>query len=47
MDVVYIILGWLFGILSPGLVNKIANGYKKKSLKRVIIEELTSLRCFK
>ncbi|OIO19230.1 MAG: hypothetical protein CO029_04295 [Candidatus Magasanikbacteria bacterium CG_4_9_14_0_2_um_filter_41_10] len=40
MDVVYIILGWLFGILSPGLVNKIANGYKKKSLKRVIIEEL-------
>lgn len=40
MDVFYILLGWLLGILSPGIVNNIFNHYKKIALRRIIIEEL-------
>lgn len=35
-----VLLGWLLGILSPELVRKIYNNYRKTSLKKVIISEL-------
>jgi len=48
MEVFYIILsiilGWLFGILSPGIINRISNCYEKDKLQRVIIGELKDLK---
>lgn len=44
MEVFYIILGWLLGILSPGIISSIALHYKRDSLRRVIIGELKDLR---
>lgn len=44
MEVLYIILGWLFGILSPGITNRISDYYKKIYLQRIIISELKDLK---
>lgn len=44
MEIIYILLGWLFGILSPGITNHISNYYKKKELEKVIIGELKDLK---
>lgn len=38
-----IILGWLFGLLSPPIVLKIEKRYKRKSLKIVVVNELNNL----
>lgn len=40
MDVLYILLGWLLGILSPAIISKISNHYKKIAIQKVITEEL-------
>ncbi len=40
MNVLYILLGWLLGILSPAIINKISNHYKKIAIQKVVIEEL-------
>lgn len=39
-----IILGWLFGILSPGIINHISEQHKKKILQKIIISELEDTR---
>lgn len=44
MEVLYILLGWLLGILSPGIVSSISNHYKKVSLKNIVIEELKDVK---
>ncbi|EKE20730.1 MAG: hypothetical protein ACD_7C00497G0003 [uncultured bacterium] len=44
MEIKYIILGWLLGILSPGITNYISNKYKKNALKQVIISELRDIK---
>jgi hypothetical protein len=44
MEVLYILLGWLLGILSPGIINYITHQYDKKRLQRIIIGELKDLK---
>lgn len=44
MEILYIILGWLLGILSPGIINRISDRYNKKALQRIIIDELKDLK---
>ncbi|MFA6486158.1 MAG: hypothetical protein WCT40_02220 [Candidatus Magasanikbacteria bacterium] len=44
MEVVYILLGWLLGILSPGIVSYISNRYKKTALQNIVIEELRDVK---
>jgi len=44
MNVLYILLGWLFGILSPRIVSYISNHYKKIALQRIIVEELKDIK---
>jgi hypothetical protein len=44
MEIGYIILGWLLGILSPGIINRISDNYKKNTLRRIIISELKDLQ---
>lgn len=39
-----VILGWLFGILSPGIIDRISNEYKRESLQKAIIGELNDLK---
>lgn len=39
-----IILGWLFGILSPGIINKISHKYRSKELENIIITELKDIK---
>lgn len=43
IEVLYITLGWLFGLLSPAIALRIERGYKRKSLKIVIKNELSNL----
>lgn len=42
-EALFVILGWLFGLLSPAVVSEIGKGYKRKSLKIVIKNELNNL----
>lgn len=44
MEVLYILLGWLLGILSPGIVSSISNRYKKDALQNMVIEELKDVK---
>ena len=44
MDIGTLILGWLFGLLSPGIVNGIARGYKKNDVEKAIFADLEELR---
>jgi len=44
ISVLLIILGWLLGIISPGLTSRISNHYKKLALKKAIICELNDLK---
>lgn len=44
MNVLYILLGWFLGILSPGLVKRILDGYKKIALRRTIVNELKDIK---
>lgn len=42
-EAMFIILGWLFGLLSPTLVSRIERRYKRNDLKIVIKNELKNL----
>lgn len=44
MEIIYIILGWLFGILSPGIIDKIAKSRKKEGLRRMFIHDLKDIK---
>ena len=44
MEIIYIILGWLFWILSPGIINYISNHYKKNTLKLIVTTELNNIK---
>lgn len=44
MEALYILLGWLLGILSPGIVSSISNRYKKVALQNMVIEELKDVK---
>jgi hypothetical protein len=44
MEIVYIILGWLFGLLSPSIVNKISEKSKKDSIRKIIFNDLTDVK---
>lgn len=41
---IFIILGWLLGVLSPSLTDRISHHYKKDALQRIIISELKDLK---
>jgi len=44
MNILYILLGWFLGILSPGITTKISNHYKKAALQRTIISEMKDIK---
>lgn len=44
MEIVYIILGWLLGILSPSIVKKISEKTEKGNLEKIIFNDLKELR---
>ena len=44
MEILYIIFGWLLGILSPGIINRISDYHKKNTLKRITTNELKDLK---
>lgn len=43
-NVLYIILGWLLGILSPGIITHISNHYRKEKIKEIMISDLKDLK---
>lgn len=40
MELLYVILGWLFGLLSPSIINRISRSYSKKELLNGIKTEM-------
>lgn len=46
MDVLMLVLGWLFGLLSPAIVDAIKKRYRNKEIRRAIISELDEARFF-
>lgn len=44
MEIVYIILGWLFGLLSPSIIKKIFEGKERENLKKIIFNDLKELK---
>lgn len=44
MEILYITLGWLFGLLSPSIIRLISNFYEEIKIKRIIIEDLKDLK---
>jgi len=44
MDILYIILGWLLGILSPGIINYISDKRRAKRIKGMMISDLNDLK---
>ncbi len=44
MSILYLILGWLSGIISPGIVERIRRAHRRRDLVRSILSELTSLQ---
>ncbi len=44
MSILYLVLGWLIGIISPGLVEQIRRAHRRRDLVRSILSELTSLQ---
>lgn len=44
MEILYIILGWLFGLLSPSIVEKILEKSKRENLKKIIFNDLNELK---
>lgn len=41
---IFIVLGWLLGLLSPRVVDKITQAYRRKAIKRTLSQELRDLR---
>ena len=44
MSILYLVLGWLIGIISPGIVERIRRERRRRDLVRSILSELTSLQ---
>lgn len=44
MDILYIMLGWLLGILSPGIINYISDKRRAKRIKEMMISDLNDLK---
>lgn len=44
MEVIYIILGWLLGLLGPTIVKKISEMKEKSNLKKIIFNDLKDLK---
>jgi len=44
MEILYITLGWLLGLLSPVIVNKISEHYETDKLKKIIFNDLRELK---
>ena len=44
MSILYLVLGWLIAILSPGIVERIRRVYRRRDLVRSILSELSSLQ---
>ena len=44
MQTLYIILGWLLGLLGNPIVSRIEKRYKRNDLKKVIFSELKNLK---
>ncbi len=44
MSILYLVLGWLIGIISPGIVERIRREHRRRDLVRSILSELTSLQ---
>mgnify|MGYP000049544883 CR=1 FL=1 len=44
MSILYLVLGWLIGIISPGIVERIRRAHRRRDLVRSILSELTSLQ---
>jgi len=43
-EVIYIVLGWLFGILSPSIVKKVSEKSEKESLRKIFSNDLKDLK---
>lgn len=43
-QIIYIILGWLLGLLSPEIINRISNSYRKDKVRKTIINDLKGLK---
>lgn len=43
-EVIYIILGWLLGILSPSIIKKISEKKEKNNLEKIIFNDLKELK---
>lgn len=43
-EILILLLGWFLGILSPGIVSRIANHNKKEALRRIVITELKDIK---
>lgn len=44
MEILYILLGWLLGTLSPSIQNRISDGYERDNLKKIIFNDLRDLK---
>jgi hypothetical protein len=44
LEILYLILGWLFGLLSPQIANRIDRGYRRAELLRTVVRELVDLQ---
>jgi hypothetical protein len=42
--VLLLILGWLMGLLSPGIAERIRRGYRRRDLMRAVLDELLGLQ---
>ena len=43
MSILYLVLGWLIGLISPGIVERIRRVHRRRDLVRSILSELTDL----
>jgi hypothetical protein len=44
MSILYLLLGWLIGIISPGIAERIRREHRRRELVRSILSELTALQ---
>jgi hypothetical protein len=43
-QIVYVVLGWLFGLLSPNIVERLRRPYERKELENAVLAELDEMR---
>jgi hypothetical protein len=42
--ILLLLLGWLMGLLSPGIADRIRRGYRRRDLMRAVLDELLTLQ---